>query len=406
MAENRIVKLTSGASNQGQLWLYELSGGGASYNILTAPAALSANATITLPNATSTLSGLGLAETASGAKTFSGGVTISSSSLTSAGGTLAGSWAGTPTFTQEVTLSGGATLSGTFSGAWDISGAVSYISLTANDVLELDGAKVVTGNTPTGTGAIMKAASPATTGTLTGAIANWSGLNTFNAGATVPSGQTFTCATGSTFTGQPTFSSLGLNTVMSTNGSGVLTALSKQGSGAKVQMSDGNTGTGNVLATNTSPTLATPTLTNPTITTGTMATPAITTPSFVGTPTGTITSSSFTPTEDTGDRTNVSATSTGSFHYIRVGEVVSVSGTISITASGSGQTRASFTLPVTDGSETTPYGALSPLGNHNYESGGVYQLDSATSQTHWTCGAFVGGSGQLHYAVSFMYRIV
>jgi hypothetical protein len=73
------------------------------------------------------------------------------------------------------------------SRATTISAALTYGSVTLN-------------NAVTGTGNMVLSASPTLTGTLTAAISNWSGLATFNGGATVASGQTFT-VTGATITG-------------------------------------------------------------------------------------------------------------------------------------------------------------------------------------------------------------
>ncbi len=74
------------------------------------------------------------------------------------------------------------------------------IRLLGTGAVSVGGALSVTGHTTfegvtstgaTGTGNIMYSASPTTTGTLTGAIANWSGLGTFNGGITLGTAQVF-----------------------------------------------------------------------------------------------------------------------------------------------------------------------------------------------------------------------
>lgn len=118
MAENRILKVTSGASSKGEIHLFELTGNGSNKVILTAPDSVTSDATVTAPSATSTLATTNLAETFSGAKTFSGAVTLSNT-LTSSGGSLSGTFSGNPTFSGTVTLTtvaGNPTFTGNVSG--------------------------------------------------------------------------------------------------------------------------------------------------------------------------------------------------------------------------------------------------------------------------------------------------
>lgn len=96
-----------------------------------------------------------------------------------------------------------------------------------------------------------------------------------------------------------------------------------------------STGTGNIVLA-TSAALTTPTL----------STPSIATPSFTGSPTGTITASTYTPTVT--PITNVTTSGNNPATYMRIGNVVTVFGTITIgpTAAGGATTVVSLSLPV------------------------------------------------------------
>jgi hypothetical protein len=76
MSENRIIKVTSGATNKGAIKLYELTGNGSNSANIVAPDALASDATITLPDTTSTLSTTNLTETITGIKTFSNTLSV------------------------------------------------------------------------------------------------------------------------------------------------------------------------------------------------------------------------------------------------------------------------------------------------------------------------------------------
>ena len=82
----------------------------------------------------------------------------------------------------------------TIAGAYTLSGVITFSSqpiistLTASLPVFTDGSKGLVSNAMTGTGNVMMSASPTTTGTLTGAAANWSGDQTLsyaNSGAKV-----------------------------------------------------------------------------------------------------------------------------------------------------------------------------------------------------------------------------
>lgn len=74
--------------------------------------------------------------------------------------------------------------------------------------------------------------------------------------------------------------------------------------------------------------------------------PTLATPAFTGNPTGTITSDTYQPTIT--NTTNIDASTTATCNYMRVGNVVTVSGAISVdpTADGGTPTEARITLPI------------------------------------------------------------
>lgn len=150
-----------------------------------------------------------------------------------------------------------------------------------------------------------------------------------------------------------------------------------------------STGTGNTVLS-TSPTLTTPT---------------VATPAFTGIPTGTITSGVFTSTEDLGLRQNVSDTNIFPSRYLRVGDVITVSGLVAIDATvANTPTRILLTLPVTNGNATT----ISGVGVSTQNSGnhlGITELGAPSWLTHAAFLMFVTNTDNHFYYYTYTYNL-
>lgn len=137
------------------------------------------------------------------------------------------------TGTDAVGTSGNLTFNGstlTVTGSLSVSGTITYSGLTASQAVFTDASKNLVSNAITGSGNVVMSASPTFTGTITGAIANWSGLSTFSAGIAL-SGTASNLSLGSNY----------INNSGATTDEGISIA-----SGGAVTMSAGLTVGGNV----------------------------------------------------------------------------------------------------------------------------------------------------------------
>lgn len=188
--------------------------------------------------------------------------------------------------------------------------------------------------TSTGTGNVVLSASPTFTGTINGLAGSGASLTSLNANnissgtlAVARGGTGTTTSTGSgsvvlssspAFTGTPTGSGAGFTSLNASNISSGTLAVARGGTGATATTGSGN----NVLSTS----------------------PSLTTPAFTGTPTGTITSGTWTPTF-----TNVvgsSAVTDGLWIYTRIGDIVSFSGRFTVTSNSVQNAQTRLTLPI------------------------------------------------------------
>ncbi len=189
--------------------------------------------------------------------------------------------------------------------------ATNYMTMGSTGALSFNSSGV------TGTGAVVQATSP----TIAGATLTTPTIS----GATLTSAVLISATLTTPTIVSPTLSgtivtSFGANRAVVTDGSGNMSSLPF-------------TGLGSVVVASSSPTISSPTLTTPTITT----------PTFSGTPAGTITSATYSPTT-----TNVTGTAAAAagFSYTRIGNRVTVFGQITGTSAASGSFIVTITVPI------------------------------------------------------------
>lgn len=194
---------------------------------------------------------------------------------------------------------------------------------------------------------------------------------------------------------------------------GAANFLTLDNTGALSYDTSGYTGSGAVVL-DTSPTITTPTITNPTVSTGSFTSPSITTPTFVGVPAGTITAVAFTPTITyalTSGSALTLTTNTTVFYYQRIGNVVSVNGSITGTitgySSGTSQYTVSSTIPVATAA-LAPAGAYLGRGSIavSFTSGPYWPLVAdSTTGVKMGQAVLIGANQTYNFAVNYSYII-
>ncbi len=132
--------------------------------------------------------------------------------------------------------------------------------------------------------------------------------------------------------------------------------------------------------------------------------PTLTTPAFSGVPTGTVTSGTYTPTITNGTNIGASTLAYGDFSYLRVGNTVTVSGTLNIDPTSSGvASTISFSLPIaSDFANVGECGGI--LASQSVNQTGIIYADSTNNRAQ--CDFISATTANGACSVHFTYRIV
>lgn len=141
-------------------------------------------------------------------------------------------------------------------------------------------------------------------------------------------------------------------------------------------------------------------------TTDTLTNKTLTTPAFSGTPTGTVTSGTYTPTCI--DTTNIQATTEGQFNYIRVGNIVYVTGHVSVDPTATGATVFKIPLPIASNLAAADdlSGTVSEQVVYTGSTSSVKLIGDATNDAASVEWSSIVGTGARDVGVSFSYEVL